>query len=123
MVSSSVWIRCPISCGDGQCSDCDGRRTEEGMRPCSIDLRLSREPLSERRGGRWSCRNAADGASRSLQSVRSKGHPRSGDPAAAPLHIKRVLEAVPEAGEPRSIAGDRKSTRLNSSHQIISYAV
>src|SRR5258708_1364613 len=35
----------------------------------------------------------------------------------------RFHAAGPPFGQPSSLAADRKSTRLNSSHQIISYAV
>src|SRR5947208_9959537 len=37
-----------------------------------------------------------------------------------PLHDAR---AAPRRGRVEGVVGDRKSTRLNSSHQIISYAV
>src|SRR5258708_34967658 len=35
----------------------------------------------------------------------------------------RLIDQLDEAGQRRGLARDRKSTRLNSSHQIISYAV
>src|SRR5438552_5691280 len=37
--------------------------------------------------------------------------------------ISQPASGVPQPGQRASDAGDRKSTRLNSSHQIISYAV
>src|SRR5882672_4989102 len=37
------------------------------------------------------------------------------------LHVIALLEAVEQARPPQG--GDRKSTRLNSSHTVISYAV
>src|SRR3712207_8760558 len=39
------------------------------------------------------------------------------------LCLPRLLLPVPLAREPGSVAADRKSTRLNSSHANISYAV
>src|SRR5437870_11109794 len=36
-------------------------------------------------------------------------------------HPRRIVKRLPKIGE--SLAGDRKSTRLNSSHVAISYAV
>src|SRR5258708_12140297 len=36
---------------------------------------------------------------------------------------RRLAERVAHGGTPRATRSDRKSTRLNSSHQIISYAV
>src|SRR2546422_4348135 len=49
------------------------------------------------------------------------------EPAAAetqPRHLRaRTGEVGPAAGRPRGVAQDRKSTRLNSSHGYISYAV
>src|SRR5258708_16196986 len=47
--------------------------------------------------------------------------PRGPNPAASPDPCPRKRPA--RCGCPRSVSGDRKSTRLNSSHQIISYAV
>src|SRR5438552_5712691 len=48
------------------------------------------------------------------------GHGREGD---RPLGGGHALDARPEAAAEGPVALDRKSTRLNSSHQIISYAV
>src|SRR5947208_13367225 len=50
-----------------------------------------------------------------------------GIPVRAPEYIRRaranvVVEVTPLRIAPRQVALDRKSTRLNSSHQIISYA-
>src|SRR2546426_6855654 len=47
-------------------------------------------------------------------------------PAAEPkvlAHLKRNWIAVPERNEKGLLPRDRKSTRLNSSHLVISYAV
>src|SRR5256885_9869045 len=60
-----------------------------------------------------------------FRSPRARGaRPRPGDERLGP-----GADAAPEAGQRRSAAsgrqggGDRKSTRLNSSHLVISYAV
>src|SRR3712207_9335232 len=48
------------------------------------------------------------------------------DPAAAAAHMARLLDRAAEReadGAFRVASGDRKSTRLNSSHANISYAV
>src|SRR5688500_20094689 len=43
---------------------------------------------------------------------------------AGALRARTVIAARPEAGDrARRLVGDRKSTRLNSSHLVISYAV
>src|SRR5207244_12470022 len=44
-------------------------------------------------------------------------------PAGAQLGQRQVRAQTPAAEPQRRASGDRKSTRLNSSHQIISYAV
>src|SRR5438552_13735233 len=44
------------------------------------------------------------------------------EPRAA-IRLSRSLFNVSSSGRDAGFAGDRKSTRLNSSHQIISYAV
>src|SRR3712207_8822053 len=51
--------------------------------------------------------------------------PRRGDPAAAELGVVGVarVREVRRAAAPEEQARDRKSTRLNSSHANISYAV
>src|SRR5258708_22836820 len=51
--------------------------------------------------------------------------PRFGDPLRAALRraLPLHLGEPPRRGARELRAGDRKSTRLNSSHQIISYAV
>src|SRR2546426_7763278 len=41
----------------------------------------------------------------------------------APLRASRSASAVPQAPPPTTAILDRKSTRLNSSHLVISYAV
>src|SRR5256885_7792850 len=51
--------------------------------------------------------------------------PRHGFDGEAPQlgHVHRILRLPSVASRPTAAAGDRKSTRLNSSHLVISYAV
>src|SRR5207244_11310033 len=46
-----------------------------------------------------------------------------GAAVASPRRFVRVSRAAAQLEVPSELTGDRKSTRLNSSHQIISYAV
>src|SRR5258708_31481462 len=55
-----------------------------------------------------------------FRSLRSGDHRRRGDVAAA---LRRQKKRAAPRGTAPVILKDRKSTRLNSSHQIISYAV
>src|SRR5947208_12414862 len=50
-------------------------------------------------------------------------HPLDGIDVAADLFSRRQEEMIFDVENARGVVGDRKSTRLNSSHQIISYAV
>src|SRR5256885_12975303 len=61
---------------------------------------------------RWSERRQAE---------RSRAVPRSGHPLSGAA--SRARESGGVRGDRRNGAGDRKSTRLNSSHLVISYAV
>src|SRR2546426_9361108 len=49
--------------------------------------------------------------------------PASGPPRVAALRSALRRSGVADALEPTALQGDRKSTRLNSSHLVISYAV
>src|SRR5258708_18540889 len=61
---------------------------------------------------------------RSVRGVHVGAHRRAASHVfkCANLHAEREIVGAVQLGDDRAI-GDRKSTRLNSSHQIISYAV
>src|SRR5258708_8573176 len=57
-----------------------------------------------------------------LRDLLGAGSGLQGQHAAAPEEVRDGEDARSQA-RPERVEGDRKSTRLNSSHQIISYAV
>src|SRR2546426_6663939 len=66
-------------------------------------------------------RSAARARSFAPDSDSGEGHPSRQDQAAAGIHDQRLGRRTPQ--RPADGVGDRKSTRLNSSHLVISYAV
>src|SRR5688572_32267291 len=70
----------------------------------------------------WSCHEALAFGRKDVQVtvLRLGWNPRASTPGLIDTLFRR-REAAPRA--PRSTSGDRKSTRLNSSHSQISYAV
>src|SRR5256885_7645829 len=69
-------------------------------------------------------RQLAGAAHPALPEARVAGIAHDGArPAAARTGLLQLEETLRDAHLPRAAAGDRKSTRLNSSHLVISYAV
>src|SRR5690348_18309860 len=54
---------------------------------------------------------------------RSHGHERPARRDSGRAELTRIRKAVEQMAHPRGLRPDRKSTRLNSSHPSISYAV
>src|SRR5256886_16838320 len=69
-------------------------------------------------------RRVRDRRRRHLKQLRNRiADPRRRRPARAAHLADRLLDTLEEIGQRRQVVQDRKSTRLNSSHSQISYAV
>src|SRR5256885_8858527 len=76
------------------------------------------------RSGFASLPQPATGLAASANTLRApsrSGHPSGSDPPEVPAESD--VRRRPASDKERRVGGDRKSTRLNSSHLVISYAV
>src|SRR5690606_41983043 len=83
--------------------------------PYTTLFRAPPRPRGPGRGRRY-------GSSASSSSARDR-EPAYGDGGGTPAGVRRDVGDVDPGRERRGVEGDRKSTRLNSSHVKISYAV